>query len=103
MAEIAGVQGGATFALETMLISLQHRGSPETRASRTEYAAKGRCSQKTETTPQDKATDQAYSKSALLTDITLPLRQKSGIRFKHPSLPQLVAVWDPFKPDFWDI
>ena len=103
MAEIAGVQGGATFALETMLISLQYRGSPETRASRTEYAAKGRCSQKTETTPQDKATDQAYSKSALLTDITLPPRQKSGLRFKHPSLPQLVKVWDPFTVGFWDI
>jgi len=24
-------------------------------------------------------------------------------KFKHPSLPQLVAVWDPFKPDFWDM
>lgn len=102
MAEIAGVQGGATFALETTLISLQHRGSPETRASLTKYAAKGRCSQKTETTPQDEATDQAYSKSALLTDITLPSRQKSGLRFKHPSLPQLLKVWDPFTAGFWD-
>jgi len=103
MAEIAGVQGGATFALETTLISLRHRGSYKTRTSRTEYAAKGRCSLKTETTLQDKATDQAYSKSTLLTDITLPSRQKSGLRFKHPSLPQLVKVWDPFTAGFWDI
>lgn len=102
MAEIAGAQGGNINALETTLISLQHRGSPETRASRTEYAAKGRCRQKTETTPQDKATDQAYSKSTLLTDITLPSRQKSELRFKHPSLPQLLKVWDPFTAGFWD-
>ncbi len=103
MAEIAGVQGGATFALETTLISLRHRGSYKTRVSRTEYAAEGRCSLKTETTPQDKATDQTYGKSALLTDTTLSSLQKTGLRFKHSSLPQLVAVWGPFTAGFWDI
>jgi hypothetical protein len=84
MAEIAGVQGGATFALETMLRSLQHRVAHITWASRTKYAAS-------------------------LTSTTLPLSryQKFGPQFKQnlkrPSLPQLVAVWDPFTVGFWDI
>lgn len=117
MAGIAGVQGGNINALETTLTSLQHRGSHRTWASRTEYAATGCCRLKTESTPQHKLSSQAYGKSVLpdihppnatstsLTDTTLPLSryQKSGSQLTHPSLPQIVAVWDPFTAGFWDI
>lgn len=60
MAEIAGVQRGNINALETALISLQHRGAYRTWARRTEYAAS-------------------------LTSATLPLSryQKFGPQFKQ--------------------
>jgi hypothetical protein len=197
MAGIAGVQGSNVNALETMLASLQHRGSRETWTRPTEHTTIGCCKLGMESGQQRQLNSQANGKSAILdgyfytetsrglsdTSLVLYLYERFGAqwlgrhdgefyfaseakeeievfphiafqtkrsfgsgagstkllgliaekeitdeesmenrctedgfnihsierllyyrifkeKFKHPSLPQLIAVWDPFKPGF---
>ena len=101
MAEMAGVQKGATHALETTHISLRHRGY-KTQISRIQYAPRGIRSPKT-ATPPHKPTTQAYGQPARLADTTLPSPQKPLIfnqKLRQPSLPLSAALQSSTTADF---
>ena len=66
MAGIAGVQGGDTNALETMLASLRHRGSRETWTSPTEHTKIGCCELESESRQQRRLNSHADGKFAVL-------------------------------------
>ena len=102
MAEIAGVQEGATHALETAHISLRYRGY-KTQISRIQYAPRGIRSPKTVTAPQHQPTTRAYGQPAGLADTTSFSPQKPlkfNQKLKQPSLPLSAALQSSTTADF---